>query len=81
MPSDIHKDKDGNMAMIICSRGGRRHSCETCGRPATVLCDYPVIRNGKAATCDRWCCRPHAFTVGENLDYCMPHYNAGPPKL
>lgn len=68
--------------MIICSRGpSRAKPCESCGKPGTIQCDYPVRRNGRMQTCDRWQCRDCATRVGDNLDYCKPHAAAGTPKL
>jgi hypothetical protein len=58
---------------IICTRGQRRHNCEFCSRYATKQCDFPVIRNGKETTCDRWMCDGCATVQGPNLDYCPPH--------
>lgn len=53
------------------------HRCNTCGKPASIQCDYQVIRAGKASTCDRWCCRGCATSVGPDRDYCAPHARVG----
>lgn len=81
MPCDKVELPGGGFA-IVCSRGQRKAKpCESCGRPGTIQCDYPVTRNGKTATCDRWQCRQCATSVGPNVDYCKPHAAMGPPKL
>lgn len=44
------------------------------GRPcqtgAAFQCDYQVAE-GK--TCDAWCCRAHATSVGPDIDHCPQH--------
>ena len=73
---------DGNYA-TICSRGSDKvHRCESCGAiGAPLLCDYPVLRKGKAATCDRRQCEKCAVEVGPNEHHCAPHARMGPPKM
>lgn len=58
-----------------CSRGRRRKPCKVvgCTSDASKLCDYPVTRAGKAATCDFDMCARHATKVGPDRDYCPPH--------
>jgi hypothetical protein len=80
MPCEIEKDESGQVIKIKCSRGGHAR-CESCGRPATIQCDYPVTRDGKMGTCDRWQCRDCAIPVGPNLDYCKVHANMPRPRL
>jgi len=64
----------GNGAFAIaCGRGEKTKPCVTCGSPGTILCDYPVKRDGVAGTCDRPCCRKHATPVDKDKDYCMAH--------
>ena len=63
---------DGTTA-IVCGPKPRSKPCVTCGSPGTILCDYPVKRDGKDATCDRPCCRKHATPVDKDKDYCMAH--------
>jgi hypothetical protein len=61
-------------------RDGARLPCSTpgCRGFGSVLCDYPIIRGGKAGTCDRRCCRTCAVKVGPNRDHCGVHArNAG----
>ena len=72
MPCRI-KDLPGGGYAIICGRGSNQQPCVTCGRPHKILCDFPVKRDGKDATCDRPCCRQHAVAVGKNVDYCLAH--------
>lgn len=70
----IYKDPDGKFTAIICTRGRKQNkACVTCGKPGGFLCDYPVLRNGKAATCDRACCADHKVHVGKDADYCLAH--------
>lgn len=72
MPCEIRKSADGKTTVIVC-RKERGNRCVTCGVPSTVLCDYPVIRDGVDTTCDRPCCRAHAVRVGPGKDYCLAH--------
>jgi hypothetical protein len=44
-----------------------------CGRPHTVLCDFPM----KAKTCDAKLCDAHRTKVGPNLDHCPAHARMG----
>lgn len=48
MGCEIKRDENGNVTMILCSRGPKR--CAYCGSPSTKLCDGPGQRQG--ATCD-----------------------------
>jgi hypothetical protein len=63
---------DGTTA-IVCGPRAQTKPCVTCGSPGTVLCDYPVKRNGKDGTCDRPSCRKHATPVDKDKDYCAAH--------
>lgn len=47
--------------------------CKWCGYPGGLLCDYPVMRNGKAGTCDAKLCRRCATAIAVNMHYCPPH--------
>lgn len=71
MPCNHMKLPGGGYA-IVCARGGGKR-CVTCGRPSTLLCDYPVTRDGKPGTCDRPMCAKHAEHVGPDRDYCLAH--------
>jgi len=52
----------------------RNHYCKTCGRVATLQCDYPTrTRAGKARTCDAWICQGCATEVGPDRHHCPPH--------
>lgn len=63
----------GDTAAIVCGSAPRAKKC-ACGRPATILCDYPV--NG--GTCDRACCTFHRVNVGPDRDYCLEHARRRP---
>jgi hypothetical protein len=63
---------DGVVVGRACGRSPF-HPCVTCGKSATIRCDHPVTRNGKPKTCDRWCCRGCAVSVGPDRDYCAAH--------
>jgi hypothetical protein len=60
---------------IAYTRGERRRNCATpgCRNHADKQCDFPVTRNGKSATCDRYICSPCAISKGRDLDFCPPH--------
>ena len=73
MPCDFFRSPDGKMVGVICSRG--RHEvkrCAYCGKPATILCDYP-LPSGK--TCDRPMCNKCRTKIGPDLDVCRVHNN------
>lgn len=74
MPCNPIHDDSGKIVGIACSRGQKKSYCETCGSPSTILCDYPVTRNGKQETCDRKCCKRHSFHVSPEIDHCLPHH-------
>jgi len=65
----------GGASAIICTRGERRRSCATpgCANRADKQCDFPVTRNGKVGTCDRFVCSRCAVSKGHDLDFCPPH--------
>ena len=70
---------------IVCgSRKPKTYApnCEVCGTlKPTIQCDYPVERQGKLTTCNRWCCTNCAVEKGPNVHWCQPHQAMGPPKL
>lgn len=43
-----------------------------CGTRAVYVCEYPVMRDGKPATCDRPLCERHT-TVIDNKKHCAVH--------
>ncbi len=49
--------------------------CESavCGKPGTLLCDYPVKRRGRKVACGRRICQRCASRVGSSLVHCPPH--------
>ena len=62
---------DGNITMIMCSRGPTRNKpCVICGNPSTKLCDYPVAND---KTCDAPICDSCAESISTNVDYCPVH--------
>lgn len=71
MPCTPVKLPNGDTA-IVCSRRRKPAPCKDCGRPSTVLCDFPsTIKPG--TTCDRPLCGSCSKSVGPNLDYCLRH--------
>lgn len=64
---------ENGITAIVCRGHRRTKPCVTCGKPGTKLCDYPVRRKGKDATCDRAMCSQHATADGPDLDYCLAH--------
>ena len=60
---------------IICVRGEPLCYRPSCGREATLQCDYRVDHWGR--TCDAWMCPEHSIPVGVWRDHCTGHE---PPK-
>lgn len=66
----------GSTIAIICGgRRGQPHrpACKCCPRESTKLCDFPVVRNGRRATCDVPICDDHATSIGPDRDLCPWH--------
>lgn len=63
------------MFAIACDRGARRKICGTpgCGRECEALCDYPVKRKGKDATCDAKLCDRCRVRQPQDRDFCPAH--------
>ncbi len=63
------------VTVFTCGRQPERAPCETanCGKPHEALCDYPVKRNGKPATCDRRLCSACRVRQGPDIDHCPAH--------
>ncbi len=63
--------RDGNSVGFACVRGTskRKLQCKYCGRPADLLCDFPV--DGK--TCDAPICPHCSYRVASDIDYCRIH--------
>ena len=66
-----HHVKIGDSVGIICTGRRRTKLCRWCGNRSSLLCDFPVERNGRKTTCDASMC---GVSVGEELDYCPPHF-------
>lgn len=60
---------------IVCGGRERQHVCSRpgCGRRAIYQCDYPVVRRGRAGTCDAWICERCRSPQGPGVDICPPH--------
>jgi hypothetical protein len=65
-----HVDIAPGVTAIVCGRSLRRATCQHCGAPAGLLCDYPTTAGG---TCDRRICSRCACEVGPNRHYCPKH--------
>lgn len=70
------KAPDGQVVYgFACSRGASRGpKCfvSSCSLVAEKLCDWPFAHN---KTCDRPCCRRHAYMIDPaGIDYCPQHY-------
>jgi hypothetical protein len=76
---NLYRDPEGKFTAIIC--GLKQHRCVICRRPATKQCDFPVVRNGKAGTCDVYFCDEHGTNIGPNVDYCRLHSRVGRLQL
>jgi hypothetical protein len=72
MPCNHIKLPGGGYA-LVCGPKPRAKPCVSCGRPASLLCDYPVTRAGKTGTCDRSVCVRCSVPQGEGRDYCLAH--------
>ena len=85
MPCDPFKVTlpDGSSAMgWICTRGPRRQPprCK-CGRPSTLLCDYPLTGAKAGKTCDRPLCTHCATEVGPGRHLCPAHAKMSPREV
>ena len=58
------------VTLIVCGRRMKKMACEDCGKPASIQCDYPVRREGKLVSCDRWQCPECAKKMAPNVHYC-----------
>ena len=63
--------------MTVCARPSARCETSACRKPASVLCRYPVVRNGRAGTCNRHVCAGHASADR----FCPPHARIGAESL
>jgi len=67
----------GGVTAIVCGRFKDNPPCKWCGKRGTKQCDFPVSRAGIMSVgqaCDAWMCDRCAVSVGENRDYCPPHF-------
>ena len=60
---------------FVCGSRARRPRCSVpgCARDVEKECDYPVVRKGKAGTCDAKLCGAHAKPAGPGKDLCPAH--------
>ena len=70
-----HLDLGKGMTAIVCTPRQRRKRCSSpgCTNWGELLCDFPVVREGKEGTCDKAMCRRCAKSVGPDRDFCRPH--------
>ncbi len=73
MPCNVYRSDDGEITAIVCSRGRQSRKLCSCGRPATLLCDWPLAGPKAGKTCDRPICTRCASHVGPDRDYCQAH--------
>lgn len=68
------KNRIDGSAMIVCGSRTKPKPCAFCGEASTKLCDFPVTVFGLTRTCEEPLCESCAKPVGENRDYCGPHF-------
>lgn len=73
MPCNVYHSDDGQITAIVCSRGRQPRKLCSCGRKATLLCDWPLAGPKASKTCDRPICARCAAHVGPDRDYCQAH--------
>ena len=61
---------DGSVVHVLHSGPRPRTKPCKCGRPSSLLCDYPL---GGRKTCDAPLCGDCAVRQGPNIDYCAHH--------
>jgi hypothetical protein len=71
----------GGFVAIACTRGPARkvYACRYCGKPARLLCDFPLAAIGVEAadgrkTCDAHVCAACSVLVAPNTNYCKVHH-------
>ncbi len=64
----------GGQRAIVCS-SRKRQRCATCGRPATLLCDWKVTGN-RTGTCDAPICTGCTTSPAPDKDLCPDHATA-----
>lgn len=70
MTCKIIKTESGTA--IMCIRGRSKPRCDSCGRPAPLLCDFELYGEKAGKTCDRKICFSCTDHV-DGKDYCPPH--------
>ena len=58
--------------VIVCRRS-RAKPCSHCGHLGSYLCDFPVTRNHKPATCDKALCGKCRTNIRDGVDLCPMH--------
>ena len=69
MPCYTMKDSKGEVVGFMCGDFGE--PCPVCGAVAENFCDYPV---GDGKTCDRLLCDDCSRIIGDDIHYCVDHY-------
>lgn len=63
----------GGLRGMACGRRQKPKACSCCGKPSTLLCDFPV-KLRRSGTCDKPLCEACAVKgPGPDLDYCPGH--------
>lgn len=75
MACKVYQFPDGGKAIVCGSKKALPPACSTCGRPCSILCDFPVA---KGKTCDKPACETHSKQVGPDAHFCEQHKNAKP---
>lgn len=67
-------DLGNGQVAIVCGPRQRAKFC-SCGREATLLCDWKV-KGKRSGTCDQPVCSQHALQVGPDKHLCQQHQKA-----
>ena len=62
----------GGGSALVRMSSRRPQRCWFCEKRSALLCDFPVARDGRAATCDKPLCEKCAVKNGK-LDFCPNH--------
>lgn len=63
--------KTDKVTAFVCSRGFGNNTCDSCGAPSSLLCDFE-LKNASRATCDGKLCKSCTTKI-EDKDYCPAH--------